>query len=744
MPTQPSPPLNNPIEVSSDFTDDRHVHPSLVQQRSQYEQQNQNVIPPSDLNNFLSQGANQRDNMSVQSLTTNSQMSDTQSRQHQNEGSYRHKAHGSNSSESYTRSTEENDFQFSDYGENNEDHKGENLWDSLDEESNVSGRDRTYQKETAREGGVMRSSHGHGDDSSSSQYSSPSRKGKENRNGSGKGVPITSSFYDWAANNPNVAHENEKREYFEQSAQEQNHDSSPRQIDATHQELLESIDRQKRKEEEELSHHRSSRFPYYATVNAIESTSPHSYHGNPIVDSVPNLHSSGSSYKRVGDDSAMMHDSYEESQDILDDSLNLPHEQNNHYQSYDSTYSQHDEGGDRGITGEIARLEHVNKSLMLALQQERHEKALMETKFQSMQDNAVEIKTQHELVIESHRLEVIRLKGHIRRLSHENGFEDVLAGFEEDLARVVKEKDILKKRYATLEEKLFLLGNGADDLDEDDEYEGLGDKENIRSEHAPNSASKLGGQAKLPHSVVWTTEGMTSAGGEEVVNIKEFRILKHKYKRAQKAKDDIEATYESLKKLERKFNLGIKHSDQSAQRFRELYTENELMSEKLREAMKNLDMKTEEVKLLKYEAVALQDAERNIRSERSNILHELSAARSRLRECEAELKDQRYRNRFISKHGYVPDDNSSVGRVGPSQHHHQDSNLQQKQREDAIRRNQEYFDLLANSNSAFEHLVPLPNQAIESTDANNVTGLAGSCDAVVLKLACMDLCCSSN
>jgi hypothetical protein len=366
----------------------------------------------------------------------------------------------------------------------------------------------------------------------------------------------------------------------------------------------------------------------------------------------------------------------------------------------------------------------------------------LEDRLQLIQDNVFEANTQHELVVESHKIEMLRMKSHIRRLSQENGFEETLQGFEEDMNRVLKEKSLLKKRYTVLEEKLFLLGCGAGDEDDDmgENSKGMGDKENAsqvtnHNNHNTNQSTGAGSGGSGVNtssavstqslSVVWTTEGMASAGGDEAVSAKEFRILKHKYKRAEKAKDDVTAAYNELKRKERKFTLSEKHSNENSKRFKALYGENEKIAEQLHNAITALDIKTQEVELLKHEAVALQEAERNIRNERANIVHELSVARHRLRENEAELKDQRYRNRFISKHGYMTGE-SGTGRVGPSSHHH----TQQQKEEQIHKNNQAYFDLLANSNSEFQHLVPLPNVE-DSSISEAVSGVAGSSEAMV-------------
>ena len=52
--------------------------------------------------------------------------------------------------------------------------------------------------------------------------------------------------------------------------------------------------------------------------------------------------------------------------------------------------------------------------------------------------------------------------------------------------------------------------------------------------------------------------------------------------------------------------------------------------------------------------------------------------------------------------------------------------------------NQEYFDLLANSKSDFQHLVPLPN-ADGGVNPEAVTGVAGSSDALVSSSSPVDL-----
>ena len=668
---------------------------------------------------------------------------------------------------------------------------------------------------------------------------SMSRSGSNSpRQSPGKAVPVTSSFYNWAANTPNSLtmmskttpvtaqkptrgprdRERDRRDEESNGSQQQQQQplSPQRLIDATHQELLESIDRQAKQQDNETTAHlqRSSRFPYYDTVHAIETNSPLAYRNSPGAGADETQYRQSPSTNFISHSKEFPHDRHQQHQhqnrqeghgDNEENHPQLdmhvaqatgfhPHAHSHRSAVEEGNYERHSED-DNGIVNEeeeeedlhaeLMRLEHVNNALLLALQQEKYEKSVVEKQLQLIQDNVLEVETQNEVTMDNHKIEVLRLKGHIRRLSQENGFEDALRGFEEDLSRVVKEKTLLKKRFTLLEEKLFLLGNGAGVEEEEDSVGGsvvvgdrmLGgrgrvgsagsDKENthtsklnrsFHTQHHDSQSHSGGGHgvniststamtaSTQPLSVVWTAEGIPSAGSNEcAVSAKEFRILKHKYKRAEKAKDDISAAYEELKRKERKFMLGAKHSSENSKRFKSLYAENELISEQLHEALTNLDIKTQEVVLLKQEAVALQDAERNIRSERSNILQELSVARQRLRENDAELKDQRYRNRFISKHGYVSSSNGgsggggvgggdSGGRVGPSKHHHsprEEQDLsQQQQQEQILRNNQAYFDLLANSNSAFEHLVPLPNHTTDSKP-DAISGIAGSSDAMV-------------
>jgi len=787
-------------------------HAQMKHQQSHQHEQHHQFQQQVDVQNH-SQGkynvySGQRDTLSLASDTSQSEYP-----KNVRPSGMRHAAHSSNSTDSYTRS--DDDFQevedYKDYPHHDE----EALWDSLDEEDmssarRVGGKSRRYasgsdgsshtasvdahamsnqsNQSTMRQyGSLEQKSHTEGIDevyrqSQEAAYSATtsevatsmnthhhqgnSHSPKRSKNSShNKSSPVTSSFYDWAANTPKTS-SSRTHGASQQHHTSQHPPASPqREIDITQQELRQSIERQQQEQQFEESTQRRTRFPYYETVAAIESGSPHSYHGSPDFEKMRNQISSNMSQSQ--DVSMKVHSNERSHNDryrsVSDEVIGNTEDDDDDENFEDSIYmtgtagTMTDNNNNKSSTvvdvlvddvanTEVARLEHVNNSLLLALQQEKHERSLLEQKLLLIQDNVTEAHTQNDLVVESHKIEVLRLKGHIRRLSQENGFEDTLQGFEEDMSRVVKERASLKKRCTVLEEKLFQLGNGAG---EDDDHDGeqmedvertTVDKENTSDANNHNNSSKRSSRGASAHtissasqslSMVWTTDGISTANGSDAtVSAKEFRILKHKYKRSEKAKEEIYAAYEELKRQERKFMLSSKHSNENSKRFKALYAENEQIAEQLHSAITNLDIKTQEVELLKHEAVALQEAERNIRHERSGIIHDLAVARQRLRENEAELKDQRYRNRFISKHGYMSSSDSSGGRVGPGGHHHQQT---PQQREELIRKNnQEYFDLLSTSRSEFQHLVPLPN--VEGgTNVEAVTGVAGSSDAMYLR-----------
>lgn len=333
--------------------------------------------------------------------------------------------------------------------------------------------------------------------------------------------------------------------------------------------------------------------------------------------------------------------------------------------------------------------------------------------------------------------------------AQESGFEETLQGFEEDMSRALKEKSALQRRNCVLEDRLFLLGNGAGTEEGGDGEDGDEREHSSFISNAGHASASRGGSASGTFtssvsnshahslSVVWTAAGMASAGGEEVVSAKEFRILKHKYKRSQKACEELTSCFEELRRKERKFMLGAKHSEETLKKMRVLCIEKETLSDKLKEVVAQLDQRTREVELLKYEARALQDAERSVRSERSNIVHELAVARHRIRENDAELKEQRYRNRFISKHGYA--NGGSAGRGQNQQPNTVHRTAQPKEDPNQVQQNnQTYFDLLSTSaysdGSPYEdhHFIPLPNldQGKRASDLA-VTGVAGSAEAMV-------------
>jgi hypothetical protein len=710
-----------------------------------------------------------RDNVSLGSATIQSEVS---TRQLHQDRPIRHAAHSSTSTDSYTHSYD--DFQ----GSDDDNAHNEAMWDSLDEDDDdskpsyndngpVGGK---INRSTSGSIGSSNSGHPFNRMSESQHDATDFSKSRVNvttvsstterhlnskhaiSSPHNKQLPVTASFYDWAANTPkNLSSRRSDNSHDHQHHHPQQHNTPPspqRDIDVTHQELRESIEKQRHVQELEQSSQRSSRFPYYETVAAIEVSSPHSYQGTPDFENsrrhnegvnVVNMstrHNHDNRYQNT-EDSYEDHEDDDNEDEILEDSIYIAATSGQNNEVISGSNNNNEKAD--ALNTEIARLEHVNNSLLLALQQEKHERSLVEQRILLIQDNVAEAQTQNELVVESHKIEVLRLKAHIRRLSQENGFDETLQGFEEDMSRVVKEKMSMKKRITVLEEKLFLLGNGAGD--DEDEAEGMTgtamNKDNSSVSNSNVSTRKSTNQhgtssSTQSLSVVWTTDGISSAGGGDSVSAKEFRILKHKYKRSEKEKDELNCAYEDLKRKERKFLLSSKHADENSRRFKALYAENEKIAEQLHQAMTNLDIKTQEVELLKHEAVALQEAERNIRHERSSILHELSVARQRLRENEAELKDQRYRNRFISKHGYATSDNSG-GRVGPGGHHHQNqqSEQSQQQKEELIRKNnQAYFDLLANSNSNLQHLVPLPG-AEDGGSVEAVSGVAGSAEAMV-------------
>lgn len=316
--------------------------------------------------------------------------------QHRGKGRQRrHQAHGSTSSGSYTRNSD--DFLLTDdeEGEGIENMAGD-LWDSLDDDGGSGG---SFTDQSSRRSDRERHSqpnHGNSDDgsdSSGNQHSS-------------KLVPVTSSFYNWAANTPKQLPQASKhsspRSRNEHRNQRQQASPLPasqeRNIDTTHKEVLANIE-----QHTGLGEQRSTRFPYYDTVQAIEAASPHAYENHrgdnstkefavsPSCSHPPrrhqNMSSSGRGYVNIDAEYDEENDG-DENGEFLDDSIDLQHIDDHLGNGYG-----YGEGG-VDLNEENKRLERVNASLLLALQQEKHERAQMEDRLSALQDNAVEAQTQ--------------------------------------------------------------------------------------------------------------------------------------------------------------------------------------------------------------------------------------------------------------------------------------------------------------------------------------------------------------
>ena len=277
----------------------------------------------------------------------------------------------------------------------------------------------------------------------------------------------------------------------------------------------------------------------------------------------------------------------------------------------------------------VERLQTNINSLMGSIRDERNQRAILEKKLLTTQEELAEVKIQNDVEKENFKLNLIRLKGQIRQLCSNSGLGELCSNFEGEVQRLSIENESLRRRLLSLEEK--------DDLEFFDR--------------------------NMLHNSNISQDGSIASGKE---NSKMQRQLV-KIRRLGQEKEELKTAFEELKKKERLFHSSACIAHDASRRFQIASQENVRLKDELeKEKSKRLQYE-EDIKHLHLDLHDFQHAESRIREEFNKKMQEATGLRHKVIALEQENKNISKLNRFISKHTPDPDANNVMGKKLPTQ-----------------------------------------------------------------------------
>lgn len=276
------------------------------------------------------------------------------------------------------------------------------------------------------------------------------------------------------------------------------------------------------------------------------------------------------------------------------------------------------------------------------------------------------MKTQHEIEIESLKLEIRQLKVQLRSICDNHSLTDIFATFEDNVSRLVRENETLRQMNIQLETKSYhyVDSNYVFDNKQSQKYliKQPSKKMLIKNTLINNDKnSNLEYNLKQNNSNFNELDWIASPESYKLQTLKKENLrLLTKIKKLSNENDELKIEYEKFKSKERHFILNNKIANDNSNRLRNTHQElikvkNELIIEKKLNKQYEKDLN-----MIKEDTILVRKSEAYLKEERNLILNEIAMLRERVREVDYERTRMFQLNKFVNKHTKTNDLSNNI------------------------------------------------------------------------------------